>query len=225
MSVTKEESNGRLTSLLGNVPTERLQSIYDRHGVKHSEGIEALVDELRLDGSNTIASLFRGLEGVPYLEIVQDVASKMGVEYTETQKEDTIEYGVLGKVLEQFLENATPEDRQEIDRILSDVSEEYRDQIWQGLSTGALAVIVNTVGKKIVAEVVRKIVFWIAMRQGAKGVGKRAATIVGLAIPLLNVALVAWTVIDLAGPAYRKTVPTVIEIALLRLEFGGGGRK
>jgi uncharacterized protein YaaW (UPF0174 family) len=37
---------------------------------------------------------------------------------------------------------------------------------------------------------------------------------------VLNVIMVGWTVVDIAGPAFRKTVPTVIEIALLRLEYG-----
>jgi uncharacterized protein YaaW (UPF0174 family) len=32
--------------------------------------------------------------------------------------------------------------------------------------------------------------------------------------------MIVWTVVDIAGPAFRKTVPTAIEIALLRLEYG-----
>jgi uncharacterized protein YaaW (UPF0174 family) len=39
------------------------------------------------------------------------------------------------------------------------------------------------------------------------------------AIPLLNVVMVGWVLSDIAGPAFRKTVPTVVEVALLRMEF------
>lgn len=34
--------------------------------------------------------------------------------------------------------------------------------------------------------------------------------------------MVGWTIVDLAGPAFRRTVPTAIDIAVLRLEFGEG---
>lgn len=225
MSVNMEKSNGRLLTLLGSAPRERLKPLFERHGVEPADGIKELVDEIRLDGSNTIASLFRGIEGVPYLEIVHDVADKMDVDYNENQKEDVIEYAILGKMLKEFLDNASPEARADVERILEEVGDKYKDKIWQALSTGALAAIINTVGKQVIARVVHRIVAGIVVRQGAKEAGKRVVQFAGYAVPLLNVAMIAWTVIDVAGPAYRKTVPTVIEIALLRLEFGKNGGK
>ena len=225
MTSIMESSSKRLVSLFGDVPKERLKPLFDRHGVEPSEGMRELVDEIRLDGSNTIASLFRGREGVPYLEIVRDVAEKMKVDYDENQAEDVIEYAILGKVIQEFLEKASPEERKEVDKVLDKAGKKYRDQIWGGLSTGALAVLINTVGKKIIARVVQKIVVGIAARQGAKEAGKRVFQAAGYAVPLLNVAMIAWTVIDIAGPAFRKTAPTIIEIALLRLEFGKNGGK
>jgi hypothetical protein len=41
--------------------------------------------------------------------------------------------------------------------------------------------------------------------------------IAALFIPFLNTILGAKTIFDIAKPAYRKIVPSVIEIALLRL--------
>ena len=41
-----------------------------------------------------------------------------------------------------------------------------------------------------------------------------------LAIPVVNVAMTAGLAVSVAGPAYRKTVPTVLDVALLRLEYG-----
>jgi uncharacterized protein YaaW (UPF0174 family) len=224
MSVNTKESNARLLSLLGNAPKVRLQSLYNRHSVDPADGIEELVEEICLDGSNTIASLIRGIQGVPYLEIAHDVANKLAVKYNENQKEDAIEYNILGKMLQEFLKNASPEQRAEVDKILDEVGRKYKDKIWKGMSKGALALLINTVGKKVVARVVQRIVVGIAVRQGAKEAGKRAAQFAGYAVPFLNVVMIAWTMVDIAGPAFRKTVPTVIEIALLRLEFGENGR-
>jgi uncharacterized protein YaaW (UPF0174 family) len=31
--------------------------------------------------------------------------------------------------------------------------------------------------------------------------------------------MVGWTIRDIAGPAFRKSVPSVLEIALLRMEY------
>jgi len=225
MPVNMKESNGRLLSLLENAPKDRLQSLYDRHGVSSADGVKDLVKEICLDGSNTIASLIRGIEGVPYLEIVHDVANKLAVKYNENQKEDAIEYAIIGKMLQEFLQNASPEQREEVDKILKEVGRKYKDTIWKGMSTGALAILINTVGKKVIARVVQRIIVGITVRQGAKEVGKRAAQFAGYAVPFLNAVMIAWTMVDIAGPAFRKTVPTVIEIALLRLEFGKDGRK
>ena len=226
--VNLEKSNGRLTSLLGIVPKERLQPLYERHGVEPSQGPKALADEIRLDGSNTIASLFRGIEGVAYLEVARDVADKMDVEWKENQKEEAIEQAILGKLISEFLEHATQEEREQVNQILEEVGEKYnnlsKDLLLAGLSAGSLALLIKQVGRKVVANVIERIVAWIAARQVAKEGAKRIAQIAGLAIPLLNAAMIAWTVIDIAGPAFRKTVPTVIEIALLRLEFGQNGR-
>jgi len=42
----------------------------------------------------------------------------------------------------------------------------------------------------------------------------------GAVLPFLNVALAGIALAGLAGPAFRKTIPTVVEIALLRMNVG-----
>ena len=68
-----DESIRELIMLFFDVPTDRLKPIYDRHGIEPSNAGD-LVNEICLDGSNTIASLLRGWGPVSYLEVVQDVA-------------------------------------------------------------------------------------------------------------------------------------------------------
>ena len=42
-----------------------------------------------------------------------------------------------------------------------------------------------------------------------------------LEISFLNVAMEAWLVFDISGPAYRKIISSVLNIALLRLQVMG----
>ncbi|MGH8068137.1 MAG: hypothetical protein ACRERE_23475 [Candidatus Entotheonellia bacterium] len=217
-------SNNRLVDLLRQVPAERLRSLYARHGVDPAAGPGELVREICLDGANTIASLFRGRKGVPYIDLVRDVAEKMGVkdDIFIRRNERKIELAVLESVIRQYLAKATEAEREEIHRILKEVAQDHQE-VWRHflIGGGALTMLLAQLGPKVVTEVVQRIVASIIGRQLTLGALKGGAGIVGLAVPLLNVAMIGWTIVDLAGPAFRKTIPTVIEIALLRLEFEG----
>jgi len=227
MSENMEKSNYRLSSLLEAVPADRLKTLYERHGIPSADGPEKLGDEIRLDGSNSIASLFRG-KGVDYLEMVRNVADTMDVPYTEEQDEESIERDILGKTIQQYLENASKVERKEIEKILESAGKGYnnisKDNLLISLSGGALALLIGQIGAKAVSKIVQRIVTRLIGLQVGKETGKRAMQAIGFAIPLLNATMIAWTAIEMAGPAYRKTVPSVIEIAMIRLEFAANGR-
>jgi uncharacterized protein YaaW (UPF0174 family) len=209
--------------VLGRVPADRLAPIYERHDIAPSQGPKALLDEICLDGSNTIASMLRGWEGVRYEEIVGDVAEQLGLAPGE-KKPREIELQILEFIIQKYLANATPEERENLSDVLKQAGADFNRmgaEIRNGvLTAGTLALLIRAVGQKVVAEAVGKVFLRIVSRQAAREAGKRAAAIAGFAIPLLNVVMIGWTVIDIAGPAFRKTVPTVIEIALLRMEHG-----
>ena len=59
-----------------------------------------------------------------------------------------------------------------------------------------------------------------ALRQ-TTAAAKKSAQLAGYAVPGLNIFMGLLTLNDIAGPAYRKTVPTVIELALLRMLHSG----
>lgn len=208
--------------LLGRVPKDRTKPIYQRHDVEKSKGVDGLIDEICLDGANTIASIFRGWEGVDYGEIVGDVAEQLGID-TGKRSPRKLELAILEVIIQKYLENASPEEREKIAEVLGKAGadfERFGAAAAKGaFAAGALALLIKEIGQKVVAQVVGKIMLRIAGRQAAKEAGKRAAQFAGLAIPVLNVVMIGWTIVDIAGPAFRKTVPTVIEIALLRLEY------
>jgi uncharacterized protein YaaW (UPF0174 family) len=206
----KSASTKKLEGLLRGVSEEapeRLEPLFDRHGVDEGDTIEALVEEICLDGANTIASLFRGWEGAPYAEIVQDVAKTLKVSVTKKDNYISIERKLLDHLFEKHYEK--PEERA---KLLTLAREHGVEQtLWTGGGVG-LTVLMTTIGQEAVKQVVKQ-----ALRSIA---GASAARIATFAVPILGAAVGAWTVADLAGPAFRKTVPTVIDVAILRIEFG-----
>jgi uncharacterized protein YaaW (UPF0174 family) len=214
MNKTKD-ANADLIALLTNsaIPPEQLQPIYDRHGVDMAEGADVLANEICLDGSNTLASILRGRKGVGYDEVVRDVAQKLQIPCDEHESETDRELKILEKIISLSLEKATPKQRTQIEAALKEGSAGQ-------LAAEDLKGLVNQLGAKATADTVNKIVTVIITGQVARRSVKQSARLAGFAVPLLNIALVGWTLLDLTGPAFRKTVPTVIEIARLRLEYG-----
>ena len=117
----KHQTTKRLRALLREVETtasERLQPLYNRHGVDEDDGVDALVDEMCLDGANTIASLFRGWQGVGWAEIVRDVAKTLKVESAEDDDHVTVERKILDHLFRQHYESASEDEQRALDDAL-----------------------------------------------------------------------------------------------------------
>lgn len=219
-------ATNRLLELFNRVQRsdpERLLPIFARHGVDAEQGAKALVNEIGLDGANTFAALARGWKGVGYEVVVRDVASQLGAKCEDGADERTLERAAL----EQLLARAISEDedlrsslQQAIDEQRGGDFDALRAHLAVPAATGAgLALLINQVGAQAVAAVVKRVVLVTVGKRAAKEAAKRALAITGFALPLINVGFAAWTAVDLAGPALRKTVPTVLDVALLRLEY------
>ena len=223
MEKKNRDANADLIALLKNsaIPPEQLRPIYDRHGVDMAEGAEVLVKEICLDGSNTLASILRGRKGVSYDEVVRDAAQKLEVPFDEDESETSLELKILGKIIGGYLQKATAQQRADIEAALKEGSADRGKSMDLGqITAGDLKTLVNELGAKAAAETVGTIVGVIITGQVVRQSIKQSARLAGFAVPLLNIALVGWTLLDITGPAFRKTVPTVVEIARLRLEYG-----
>lgn len=216
-------SNERLVRLYERVARsrkpsarERLSAIYARHGLSPEDGPVELVDEIGRDGGNSIASLFRGGRGVEYAEVVADVADRLDVAFEDDLLDDEValeQRCLVTVVASQLEELASTDLAGTVGLLHSDaLSREKLDEVARLLGERErLIEILEQVGPKVVAAVVAN----IAVRQGVA----RTVSLTGYAVPLLNVAIGVWTLVDLAGPAFRKTVPTVLENAALRAEL------
>ena len=131
------------------------------------------------------------------------------------------ELAVLAKVVDEYMKKATPEEREEIQELLQKAKNKAKHpKRYAAVSgTSVLSVILNTLGKKAAKEVLKTVLKKILAKQGVKQGSKLAGRFAGLAIPFLNIVMGVWLAIDIAGPAYRKTVPAVIQIALLRMDY------
>ncbi len=208
--------------------SERLKPIFERHGLKHGESpLLDLSREICLDGANTFASTFRAFagdgwarKGVSWEEIVRDVGGKLKVKLPKDASVPELEQRVLAAVVEKYFESLSEEERAEVNDQLGQVANGVSvAEATKLLSTrggaAALTVAFRKAILKASTEVLKKVLAQVAGKEAAK----QATRYAGAVVPGLNILLGAWTVVDLAGPAYRKTIPTVIELALMRLEL------
>jgi uncharacterized protein YaaW (UPF0174 family) len=221
------EADLRLLKLLSQVEhrdPDLLDPLYERHAIIRSASGDTLIQAIRLDGSNTLASTLRGGVGVGYDVIVRDVARRLKLAVHDDSPEVPLERAVLDAVLGRLFDNATPAERAEAFRDLD--SHKLAEPLPQGRWVpGSLQVMIHDVGAEEVSYVVQQVVARAVGYGVAREAAKRLASGIGLAVPLLNVAMIGWTIWDLSGPAFRKTMPTVVEVALLRLRCGGERRE
>lgn len=191
---------------------------YKKHAPKHSSYTDIIATEVRAFGGNTFANMVRG-EGPPYAEVVSDVCGRVGVNPT-------------GNVVEN--------EKQILLKIFADawdkLSEEKRAEFWEAVrkagykgasfSTAApISVILAQLGVNLSGFVAYQIALIVAnaVARQILGRGLSLAANAGLvralaffAGPIGWVITGIWTAIDLAGPAFRVTIPCVVHLAYLR---------
>lgn len=193
-----------------------------------------IVEEIRRFGGNSIANVIRDLRNslsfggvldnllpdanhaVTYQEIVRDVAEHMKVQFSESSTVSYIEQGILIKLLSDSYEKMSAEERANLlkDLGIADISV---------LKPGATAILIGAAklgGFKTyqIALVVANAVAKAILGKGLTFTGNQVLTKVISAAtgPIGWVVTGLWTAADLASPAYRVTVPCVVQIAFMR---------
>lgn len=196
-----------------------LEDLYKRHN-KYTP--EDLLKEICLDGSNTIASIFRGWTPVHYDEVVRDVAEKIGVKDENIDKDNMQknEIMIIGKLIEDFWKNLSEQERDDIiNNIhkLKDIAVNPKSLInLLKLGGNIVPILISKIGIKATQQVVLKVLGSMLTRQA---VIQGTRTILGMLIPVVNILMGIWLLVDIAGPAYRKTIPSVVSIAMIRLQL------
>ena len=175
-----------------------------------------IVDALRKAGSNGVASFVRG-QPVPYKEVVQDVALKLGAKRPmQSSTAAELERLAVGAAMEKILAKASPDERK---AILAELTKSQATPS-TGLVTatgGLLLANLSGFGLYIAAS------SSLAAITGAVGLTLPFAVYSGMSSVLAAVtgpagwiALALVAVVKFGGAEYKKTVPGVIAIASSR---------
>lgn len=195
----------------------------DRQAVSFEKGklhetAEAIADRLRRMGSNDFATLVRG-SGVEYAEVVLDVADKLGAK--EAGKDKTIEdneAAILRKLFADALDKMSDAERRQL---FSTMGIKERDIPLGATGTILVQLLLKNFGgfatyriSLIVANMVARALLGSGLSFATNiAITRTVGTLLG---PVGWAATAAWLVVDLAGPAYRATVPAVVHVAMLR---------
>ncbi|MBU4445506.1 MAG: DUF3944 domain-containing protein [Candidatus Marinimicrobia bacterium] len=197
---------------------------YKEHYPNHNKYWNLIAAEVQCYGANSIATIFRAGVGVLYKEILNDVCDRMKVNYNKSSNIDIIETNLLMKVLVDSLENMDPEQLKELVRTLDLKTTNLTKQ---GV-TAALQATIKFSGfavyktAAIIANAVAKAILGRGLTFAAN-----ASLMKGISFfagPVGWVITGLWTILDIAGPAYRITIPSVVQIAYMRAKLKYGDR-
>ena len=211
-----------LVEIINKTITNSLESdeLYKKYNPDHKKYVNVIASEIRAFGGNTIANAFRGGKGPEYKEIVCDVADKLNAPYRKENPIEKIEDSILETVLTQALEKMSESEKQKL-------LKEFGDVVNYSLTGPALTTAFITIFRMggfksyqltvIIANAIVKAVLGHGLRLGANaGLTKIMSILTG---PIGWVITGIWTLIDIAGPATRVTIPSVIYVAMLRKKY------
>lgn len=186
---------------------------------KSLDAAKEMATSLRRAGSNDFATLMRGGEGVEYAEIVRDVARKMGADdINDNTPAPIAEDRLLRKMFADAWDRMNEAERREL---VKGMNIKAGDIPLGSTGTSATLILLKQFGgfatyrmALVVANVVARALLGAGLSFAANAALTRS--IGALLGPIGLVASGAWLAVDLAGPAFRKTVPAVIYVAMLR---------
>ncbi|EOZ3162215.1 hypothetical protein ACQ2F6_002924 [Yersinia enterocolitica] len=173
-----------------------------RHDVPDEETLRLLVRELQHFGGNTFVNLFRR-NGVSYSEIVDDVASHLKMKVPAAASVEEKEALIIDCVFTSSWKKMSDDERRQILRgmgISASVSLDI--PVWQ-----KAALVANGLAQTTASKVLPLI--------AGLGIGRVLGVLtgpVGLAITGL------YTAYDISNPAFRVTLPCLVQIAWIRLK-------
>ncbi|CAM3524117.1 DUF3944 domain-containing protein [Helicobacter sp. UBA3407] len=209
--LTGEEGDRRLTEMLTQ------NDLYKRFYPNHKEYLDLVLEELQCFGGNTIINILRG-GGVLYKEILCDVCDKLKVNYDKKSPTELIEQNMFMKLAVDVFSKM---DKDEVKKVAESMN--VKD-LPIGPELVAYAQLAFRAGgfksyqmTLIVANYIWKVLFGHGLRLTTNASLTRILSILAGPIGLTITAL--WTVWDIAGAAYRVTVPAVIQVAFLRQTY------
>lgn len=202
---------GGLTESLSNT------HVYKTCHPKHSMYSKHIADEIRSFGGNTLVNVFRG-SGPGYDEIVHDVADKVGAKYGKYDFTASVELSILMHVMEKAWDKMSDEQKKELFAELGDRNTSIFDVKTFPVAAVQAAITASGFMAYQVSVMVANAVATHVLGRGLAFAANATITrtIAAFAGPIGWAITAILTAIDIAGPAYRVTIPCVLHVAMLR---------
>jgi len=194
--------------------------LYKQHSPNHHEYWPLIAGEIQQFGANTFATICRGGEGVSYREVATNVCDKLKVNYNKSSSIQIIENNLLMKILSDALDKMT---QKELNELADSIGMKEKSFITPEALLGTFQAVFRAGGFKsyqltlIVVNGVMKALLGRGLSLAGNAALTRTMSV--LTGPIGWAITGIWTAVDIAGPAYRVTVPAVIQVAVLRQKF------
>lgn len=209
--ITKGKNGGeRLTEFL------TLSENYKKYYPNHKKYWREIAEEIQKYGGNTFANIVRLGDGVYYRDILIKVCKKMEVSFNSSSETEEIERKLIEKLLKDSLKDMSEE---ELKKFLKELNISTTNFTKQGIIM-AIQAIIRQGGFKsyqilvIVANSVAKSLLGRGLSFTMNATLTKTMSILIGPIGLILTAL--WTMVDIAGPAYRVIIPVCIQVAYMR---------
>lgn len=197
-----------------------MSDIYKKFYPRHSMYWENIAAELQCFGANSVMTIFRGGKGVLYKEILCDVCTKMKVKFDKESDVITIEQQLLEKFLANALERMSPT---EITDLAKSIGLNDTTNITKQVLLGSVQALFRAGGFKsyqatlMLTNAILKAIVGRGLSFASNATLARTLGILTGPIGLTVTSI--WTVMDIASPAYRVTIPAVVQVAALRQQY------
>jgi len=168
--------------------------------------VSAIIDEIRANGTNTFQNIL--LKKNEYDSIVRDVAKQLKVTYNKDATTDIIETEIVIKLISDEFKTMSVDQQKEI---LENLGIDNVSSILAspGLLAGILAAKLSGFAIYRLTAIAANAIAKAALMRG-----------IGIALgPVGWGVSAAWFAFDLAGPNFKKTIPSIVHIALLRQKY------
>lgn len=190
---------------------------------------DVLEHEIRYAGSAELAFLARSLTGrpggVPFREVVQDVARKLKVKPAALGTDRELLEDLVERYATQQFAELTPEAQREMLVSLGVEREKAAAFVKTSAGVFALPVLIEAFNAVVVQGLIKQVIFGTIARIVGQQLSRQLFGLLARGLPwwvswigpAAWTASLSWAVVDLQGPAYRKTIPVVLYLGLCSL--------
>jgi len=221
-----------IVSMLLAIPSQTLtiQPEYREHQGDHKRYVDEIVYEITSLGGNSLANLVRG-QGIPYADMVRDVAGRLGIRPAPTDTVPTLEEKILIRIITLAYDRLEEDDRLALRDLLSisdsdgQAAGEVRDPAGE-LSEEELGRRLAAAGTSLLGDRVQHAIAVAArsmqLRQAIRSIARagiaKIATI-GLGGPVSWTVAAGQALYGMFGPNYTAVIGLIAQIALLRQKY------